>query len=66
MLNNAETPELHRLKQDLITIFKFIHGFADIKLIDFFSFNVNPTHGHALKLNKPVCNKNAWEFLIRL
>jgi hypothetical protein len=66
MLNNAETLELRRLKQDLITIFKFIHGFVDIKLIDFFSFNVNPTHGHALKLNKPVCNNNAREFLIRL
>ena len=60
---NAETLELRRLKQDLVTIYKMFHGLMDVRVNEFFQVQTaNITRGHNYKIIKPVCNNNARQF----
>jgi len=60
---SAETLELRRLKQDLLTLFKIINGFIDVDVSQFFElFTYSQTRGHNFKLVKPVNNNNARAF----
>ena len=42
----------------MIQIFKLIHGFDDYNYNKLFQFNVNCTHGHIYRLEKPRCMKS--------
>jgi len=60
---NADTLELRRLKQDLLTMYKVFNGLLDLSIVNFFEFNNhNRTRGHSFKLIKPVCVNNARAF----
>jgi hypothetical protein len=60
---SAETLELRRLKQDLLTMFKIINGIIDIDVSQFFELNnYSQTRGHDLKLVKTINNNNARAF----
>ena len=62
-LDNADTLELRRLKQDLLMIFKIVHHLVDMDFDAFFGLNAYTcTRGHDFKLMKPVTNNNARHF----
>ena len=46
-----KTLEARRLANDVMILFKIVHGLMDIEFDDWFSFNTNNTRGHSLKLN---------------
>ena len=54
--------EVRRIHHDLILLFKIINNLIDIPFSCMFSYNLNPTRGHCLKLNTPSfrlnCRKN--------
>lgn len=63
LLDNADTLELRRLKQDLFMLYKIVHKLVCIEFSDLFALNnFNCTRGHAYKLSKPVCNNNSRQF----
>ena len=60
---SAETLELRRLKQDLLTLFKIINGIIDVDMSQFFELNnYSQTRGHNFKLVKTINNNNARAF----
>jgi len=60
---SAETLELRRLKQDLLTMFKLFNGIIDVDVSQFFDVTgYSQTRGHNFKLVKPVNNNNARAF----
>ena len=46
---NLKTLEERRLANDVILVFKIIHGLVDIEFDHWFTFNTNNTRGHSLK-----------------
>lgn len=60
LLLNAERLEIRRLRTDLITCYKIMHGYVDMTVNDFFTFNTNSnTRGHPFKLFVPDSRINA-------
>lgn len=57
-----ESLELRRLKNDLINLYKLMHGCFDICCTSFFEpFVDSYTRGHAYKLHKQFCSVNAFK-----
>jgi len=59
---NADTLELRRLKQDILTMYKAFNGLLVLNISEFFELNHVYTRGHKLKVIKPSCINNARAF----
>ena len=60
---NITTLETHRLRGDLIEVFKICKGFDIIEPSLIFTFSTAPAGGHTLKLVKPRCHLDIRKFL---
>jgi hypothetical protein len=59
---NANTLELRRLKQDILTMYKVFNGLLVLNISEFFELSRVHTRGHKFKLIKPSCINNARAF----
>ena len=59
---NIESLEVRRIYFDLVFFFKIVYGLVDLEPSDFFSFNMNPTRGHSLKVNFPYARINVRKY----
>ena len=48
---NLKSLEERRIANDVVFVYKIIHGLVDVQFDDLFSFNTNSTRGHSMKLN---------------
>ena len=53
---NLTTLHYRRKRTDILQVYRLIHQIDKVDINQFFTFNDNPTRGHAWKLVKPRCN----------
>jgi hypothetical protein len=59
---NLPTLEERRVRFDMLQTFKFIRGYVDIPVDDFFTFSETGLRGHEFKLQVPLCRTDVRKY----
>ena len=63
---NLPSLEGRRVRGDMITVFKFIHGYDKIDMSNFFDMGGSRTRGHSLKLRKKSSSQDVRKYFFSL